>query len=84
MDADLLLAIELQERYDREQDSGEKAASSHVPAAAQPQLMAVVDPSWELLDPSPNIHELFLQFNAMFFWGKLVGVEVKWSHRMTL
>ncbi|KAG8566515.1 hypothetical protein GDO81_013278 [Engystomops pustulosus] len=82
MDADLVLALQLQEQYDREEDAGhgvvEKAATAH------PPLMAVVDPSWELLDPNPNVHELFLQFNAMFFWGKLAGVEVKWSHRMTL
>ncbi|KAM3923796.1 DNA-dependent metalloprotease SPRTN [Leptodactylus fuscus] len=91
MDADLLLAIQLQEQYDREeagerrrdQGSRDKASSSHG-STAQPPLMAVVDPSWELLDPNPNIHELFLQFNEMFFWGKLMGVEVKWSHRMTL
>ncbi|XP_069807839.1 DNA-dependent metalloprotease SPRTN [Dendropsophus ebraccatus] len=98
MDADLLLAIQLQEEYDREEAAGESrrgqqgsktataAATGHPGSKTNghPPLMAVVDPSWELLDPNPNIHELFLQFNAMFFWGKLVGVEVKWSHRMTL
>ncbi|XP_044152369.1 DNA-dependent metalloprotease SPRTN [Bufo gargarizans] len=86
MDADLVLAIQLQEQYNRE-EAGEKRrgqASRPSASSAQPPLTAVVDPSWELLDPSPNIHELFLQFNEMFFWGKLVGVEVKWSPRMTL
>ncbi|XP_073428871.1 DNA-dependent metalloprotease SPRTN [Dendrobates tinctorius] len=92
MEADLLLALQLQREYDREKagdrqqcdrEQRTKAAASHGPAA-HPPLMAVVDPSWELLDPSPNVHELFLQFNEMFFWGKLAGVEVKWSHRMTL
>ncbi|KAG9474287.1 hypothetical protein GDO78_004540 [Eleutherodactylus coqui] len=84
MDADLLLAIELQEQYNREEEAAGKPPSRHVSPAAQPPLTAVVDPSWELLDPNPNIHELFLQFNEMFFWGKLQGVEVKWSPRMTL
>ncbi|XP_051954564.1 DNA-dependent metalloprotease SPRTN [Xyrauchen texanus] len=46
--------------------------------------MSVVDGSWEMLDPNPDVRAMFLQFNDMFFWGKLSGVEVKWSARMTL
>lgn len=52
-----------------------------------PQLerpLSIVDESWEMLDPSPDIRAMFLEFNDMFFWGKLSGVEVKWSSRMTL
>eukprot|EP00730_Choanoeca_flexa_P006503 TRINITY_DN12164_c0_g2_i1.p1 TRINITY_DN12164_c0_g2~~TRINITY_DN12164_c0_g2_i1.p1 ORF type:complete len:365 (+),score=57.48 TRINITY_DN12164_c0_g2_i1:937-2031(+) len=49
-----------------------------------PAGMSVIDPQWELIDPTPNIHELFLQFNQLFFYGKLSGIEVKWSPRMTL
>lgn len=44
----------------------------------------LVDPSLEITDPNPNIHQLFVQFNDMFFWGKLATVYVKWSPRMTL
>uniref|UniRef100_A0A8D3DC73 SprT-like N-terminal domain n=1 Tax=Scophthalmus maximus TaxID=52904 RepID=A0A8D3DC73_SCOMX len=46
--------------------------------------LSIVDASWETLDPSPDVRGMFLQFNDMFFWGKLCGVEVKWSPRMTL
>ncbi|XP_036406047.1 sprT-like domain-containing protein Spartan [Megalops cyprinoides] len=46
--------------------------------------MSIVDESWEMLDPSPDVRAMFMQFNDMFFWGKLCGVEVKWSPRMTL
>ena len=46
--------------------------------------MSLVDPRWEMLDPSPNIHALFLEFNRTYFWGKLAAIEVKWSPRMTL
>ena len=46
--------------------------------------MSIVDESWEILDPSPDVRAMFLEFNAMFFEGKLGGVEVKWSPRMTL
>ena len=47
------------------------------------QSLSPVDPALELLDPNPNIHQLFQLFNAQFFWGKLASVEVKWSPRMT-
>lgn len=54
-------------------------------AAAQPERpLSIVDESWEMLDPSPDVRAMFLEFNDIFFWGKLSGVEVKWSPRMTL
>ncbi|CAG5928463.1 unnamed protein product [Menidia menidia] len=46
--------------------------------------LSIVDESWEILDPSPDVRAMFLEFNDTFFWGKLSGVEVKWSPRMTL
>ncbi len=46
--------------------------------------LSIVDESWEMLDPNPDVRAMFLQFNDKFFWGKLSGVEVKWSPRMTL
>lgn len=46
--------------------------------------LSIVDESWEMLDPSPDVRAMFLDFNDKFFWGKLGGVEVKWSPRMTL
>lgn len=54
-------------------------------AAVKPERpMSIVDESWEMLDPNPDVRAMFLEFNDMFFWGKLSGVEVKWSPRMTL
>jgi hypothetical protein len=43
-----------------------------------------VDPSWEQLDPNPNIRELFLTFNLLFFDDALSGIEVTWLQSMTL
>uniref|UniRef100_A0A8C4GIY1 DNA-dependent metalloprotease SPRTN n=1 Tax=Dicentrarchus labrax TaxID=13489 RepID=A0A8C4GIY1_DICLA len=54
------------------------------PAVRPERPMSIVDESWEMLDPNPDIRAMFLGFNATFFWGKLSGVEVKWSQRMTL
>ncbi|CAI2166903.1 14703_t:CDS:2 [Funneliformis geosporum] len=43
-------------------------------------LLTVLDPR----DPNPDLHGLFLAFNQQYFWGKLDGVEVRWSNKMTL
>lgn len=43
----------------------------------------LVDQTLELIDPTPNIYTLFVQFNARFFSNVLLPVEVKWSNRMT-
>lgn len=85
MDDDLLLAVRLQEQYDREAEGQTwRPSQETVGAVDRPKDLSIVDPSWELLDPNPDIHALFLQFNQIFFWGKLVGVEVRWSPKMTL
>ncbi|XP_059471817.1 DNA-dependent metalloprotease dvc-1 [Neocloeon triangulifer] len=47
-------------------------------------MSSIVSHEWELLDPCPDVHGMFIEFNHKFFWGKLDGVEVKWSPRMTL
>ncbi|KAG7400650.1 hypothetical protein PHYBOEH_004917 [Phytophthora boehmeriae] len=41
-------------------------------------------PENEYLDPNPDIHTLFHEYNKLFFEEKLAGCEVKWSKRMTL
>ena len=46
--------------------------------------MSLVDERWETLDPNPDVRALFLEFNDRYFWGRLAGVEVRWSPRMTL
>ena len=63
-------------------DLGHGEVRSISSAAYRP--LSVVDESWEMIDPAPNIHDLFLQFNDAYFDGRLAGVEVKWSSKMTL
>ncbi|NWX13228.1 SPRTN protein, partial [Aegotheles bennettii] len=63
----------------------ESAECPEPPAGASPDRpLSVVDEAWELLDPSPDLHGLFVQFNESLFWGRLAAVEVSWSKRMTL
>lgn len=54
------------------------------PPAHPERPLSIVDESWEMLDPHPDVRAMFQEFNNTFFWGKLFGVEVKWSPRMTL
>ncbi|XP_067876324.1 DNA-dependent metalloprotease SPRTN isoform X2 [Heterodontus francisci] len=80
MEADLLLALQLQAAWEEEDANAAPTPRS----AGQQAPLSVVDGEWELIDPNPNLHDLFLQFNDVYFWGRLAGVEVRWSPRMTL
>lgn len=88
---DLAVACSLQDQYDREAADGLQSN----PSFTQPRdnsivqrthSCRVVDKKLELADPNPNIHQLFMEYDSLFFWGKLSssGVAVAWSDRMTL
>ena len=93
---DMQLARELQEQFDKETpneserpnfafNSTDNMSDKRGNKAINNQTeMSLVDPQWEILDPSPDIRVLFIEFNDKYFWGKLSGIEVKWSQRMTL
>ena len=76
-DDDLAFALFLQEQFNNESSTIVTQNSSSNPKS-------LVDPAWEMIDPSPDIRQLFLQFNQEYFDGLLGGVEVRWSPRMTL
>ncbi|NXG60635.1 SPRTN protein, partial [Hemiprocne comata] len=78
------LALQLQELWEAEDKAAAAAACPKVPPDPSPLALSVVDEAWELLDPSPDVHGLFMQFNETLFWGRLAAVEVSWSPRMTL
>lgn len=45
--------------------------------------MNLADPELELIDPTPNIYSLFVHFDELFFWTKLMGrALVRWSKKM--
>ena len=95
---DYALALQLQEQFDREDEIihvGTEGGTSYfsvdnVISGSNNQSVAgksgssLCDETWELIDPSPDAWALFIEFNQKFFWGKLTGVELKWSNRMTL
>ena len=82
-DLDYALALSLQEQFNHESKE-ERIPAKVLERRYDPK--GIVDESWELTDPNPNIHDLYVQFDAMFFRGSLNGngVEVRWSSKMTL
>ena len=74
MDEDLVLALQLQEEWNLQVSEREPAQ----------EPLSLVDASWELVDPTPDLQARCVLFNDRFFWGQLEAVEVKWSVRMTL
>ncbi len=89
-DLDYVLALSLQEQFYEE--AAVELQSIKEPDALVEEVekrcdpRSIVDHFWELADPNPKIHDLYVEFDAMFFSCSLVrnGVEVKWSDRMTL
>ena len=85
---DYAMAISLQQQQPVHED-GWYLASSHKQksvSVSEWDPKRITDGSWELEDPTPNIHELFVKFDAMFFKSTLTnaGVAVSWSNKMTL
>lgn len=42
------------------------------------------DPTWELIDPCPDIRVMFQEFDKLYFWNRLGSCIVEWSKRMTI
>ncbi|NXH17152.1 SPRTN protein, partial [Bucco capensis] len=78
------LALQLQELWEAEDKEAAAACPEALPDPSPLRSLSVVDEAWELLDPSPDVHGLFVHFNETLFWGRLKAVEVSWSTRMTL
>ena len=85
--ASLDLARRLQQEFESEAANNEMApflpAEYRTPSKRRDNKpMSCVSEEWETIDPTPDLHALFLEFNQTFFWGKLLMCEVKWSPRM--
>ncbi|NXT24427.1 SPRTN protein, partial [Syrrhaptes paradoxus] len=78
------LALQLQELWGAEEGEAAAVRPEATPNPSLSRPLSVVDEEWELLDPNPDVHRLFVQFNESFFWGRLAAVEVSWSQRLTL
>ncbi|KAK8771018.1 DNA-dependent metalloprotease SPRTN-like [Amblyomma americanum] len=87
----LQLALQITEEHEYHESllklnepSIEKPAGTSVVSHSLRKDLSVVDEFWELHDPNPDVHRLFVEFNEAYFYGKLDHVAVCWSWRMTL
>ncbi|CAO3614376.1 unnamed protein product [Cunninghamella blakesleeana] len=84
-DADYLFALKIQEEeYSKNIGKGKEKENKNIitsPSSTSVCTNVVADDEY---DPNPDIIELFLAFNDMYFDGKLGMVEIKWSKRMTV
>ena len=86
LDLDHAIALSLQKQLNQEEKWDVKSEAELHAIKKRYDPRCIVDPCLELEDPHPNIHDLFVQFDAMLFECTLInsGVEVRWSPRMTL
>lgn len=79
IDEDRDLALRLQNDFDRDiQEVKENTVNYNTSENAR----HLCSPEWEIIDPNPDIHSLFVQFDKRFFWSSLGSVELEWSKRM--
>lgn len=84
MENDYELALLLQDQFNHETEiDTPKQNLVYAKKEFKNETKSLTDPSWELIDPTPNIHVLFMAFNEKYFWNKLLAVCVSWSKRMT-
>ncbi|CAG9858902.1 unnamed protein product [Phyllotreta striolata] len=84
---DSSIARSLQEQFEKEideQQPNHNLVYSNTSSKTSDNTSAsLTDPSWEVVDPTPDIHNLFVAFSERFFWNRLGSVTVGWSKRMT-
>lgn len=78
-DEDYALALSLQEQF-----LAVNNVSAETSSTKRKNPTSIVDDCWETIDPTPDIRDLFVQFNNLYFDSKLSSCEVKWAPRMTL
>merc|ERR1711970_1291907 len=77
------LAIQLQQEFDKEMaKTPQKKVPNNKSVAPDGNKANLCDPEWETIDPNPDIHSLFVQFDKRFFWNSLGMVQLEWSKRM--
>lgn len=80
---DYEVALQLQEQFENEVKVEKPSGGLSYSNKANKENKSLTDPSWELIDPTPDIYVLFRLFNEKYFWYKLLTVCVDWSKRMT-
>ncbi|XP_046687258.1 DNA-dependent metalloprotease SPRTN-like, partial [Homalodisca vitripennis] len=85
-DPDHAMAILLQAKFNEEAKKQRKNDKENLPMPVQKPMVKNLTggpQNGRLWTPVQTSMGCFVTFNKRFFWGQLVGVEVKWSPQMT-
>lgn len=86
-DQDYLMALQLQmadlqdEDWKAEADADDDIVTQLI---VSPRAENLTDPEYDLVDPCPDIHALFQEYDKKYFWSKLGSCVLEWSKRMTI
>jgi predicted SprT family Zn-dependent metalloprotease len=88
---DYLLALQIQielnetddAEYDRRAESKLDSMAISLTKTENP-TENLVNPSYDLIDPCPDIRALFQEFDKKYFYSRLGSCIVEWSKRMTI
>lgn len=94
-DQDYLIALQLQmadlqdEDWKAEDDAEDdivvtKFDANRKELIVSPRAENLTDPEYDLVDPCPDIHALFQEYDKKYFWSKLGSCVLEWSKRMTI
>lgn len=94
-DQDYLMALQLQmadlqdEDWKAEDDADDDVVTQfsdqmRKQLIVSPRAENLTDPEYDLVDPCPDIHALFQEYDKKYFWSKLGSCVLEWSKRMTI
>jgi hypothetical protein len=79
---DYMLALQLQMQMDEDDessnDSTKEKVDNYVIKSYTNSDIDMLDPQWELIDPSPDIRAMFQEFDKKYFWNSLGSCIVEW------
>ncbi|CAF0863187.1 unnamed protein product [Brachionus calyciflorus] len=81
-DDDYSLALQTQIQFDS--TNSNEFQKSNIRIDAPLTSSNLNDPTWELIDPCPDIRAMFQEFDKLYFWNRLGSCIVEWSKRMTI
>ena len=79
---DYMLALQIQmqlDEYDESSnDSTKEKIDNYAIKSYTNSSIDMLDPQWELIDPSPDIRAMFQEFDKKYFWNSLGSCIVEW------
>lgn len=82
---DFVLALQIQMLQEKDEDSkSDLMIIDKKENRIESPQRSLTDPEWDLIDPCPDIHSMFIEFDRLYFWSRLGSCRLEWSKRMTI